>query len=136
MNNLMQFNRYYFFWVILLLAVEILIAQFAHDPIIRPYVGDLLVVILVYCFIKSFIPIPVRKAALAALLFAYAIECLQYFQVIRWLGLEDSKLARTLIGTYFEWIDMLAYTIGILLTLWIETIRTQQAKKQRANLPF
>lgn len=116
-------------WVILLLVIEILIARFAHDQIVRPYVGDLLVVVLVYCFIKSFLTITVWKAALAALLFSYAVECLQYLQVVRWLGLEQSALARTVIGTHFEWIDILAYTLGILLTIWIEKARANSTEK-------
>jgi len=33
----------------MLLLIEILIALFVHDEFIRPYVGDALVVIVLYC---------------------------------------------------------------------------------------
>ncbi|MFT5385169.1 MAG: hypothetical protein ACI81W_002574, partial [Saprospiraceae bacterium] len=36
-----------------LFLIEVGIAVFIQDRIIRPYIGDLLVVILIYCFIRS-----------------------------------------------------------------------------------
>jgi hypothetical protein len=104
----------------MLFGIEILIAKFAHDPIIRPYVGDLLVSILIYCFVKAFLPTPVLPTALGVLLFSYAIEVMQYFHIVNRLGLQNSKTASTVIGTSFEWIDLIAYTAGIALVLYLE----------------
>lgn len=39
----------------ILLIVEIIIGVFVRDAIIRPYVGDILVVILMYAFIRGII---------------------------------------------------------------------------------
>lgn len=105
---------------VLLFGIEILIAKFAHDQIIRPYIGDLLVVMLIYCFVKSFLNTAVLPAALSVLVFAYAIETLQYFNIVERLGLGNSKIARIVIGTSFEWIDLVAYTLGIGLVLFLE----------------
>ncbi|WP_315815840.1 DUF2809 domain-containing protein [Paraflavitalea speifideaquila] len=101
-----------------------------NDPIIRPYVGDLLAVILVYCFLKAFLKIRVLPAAMGSLLFAYLLEILQYFSLVDRLGLGHSQLARTLIGSSFEWIDLLAYTAGIAIVLVIETKRTSTKVRQ------
>ena len=38
-----------------LFIVETLIALFVRDAFIRPYMGDILVVILIYCFVRIFI---------------------------------------------------------------------------------
>ena len=43
-----------------LFVVETLIALFVRDAFIRPYMGDVLVVILVYCFVRMFITRPLR----------------------------------------------------------------------------
>ena len=43
------FRPIYFYWTIVLFFVEVLIALFVHDGIIRPFLGDVLVVILIYC---------------------------------------------------------------------------------------
>jgi hypothetical protein len=48
------------------------------------------------------------------LLFAYLIETLQYFDLVGKLGLKHSKIANIVIGNSFAWMDMLAYTLGIL----------------------
>ena len=89
-----------------------MIALYFRDPIIRPYVGDLLVVILIYCCWKSFFNTPVTATALGVLLFAFFVEWLQYINFIRLVGWQDSALARTVIGYSFEWMDILAYTAG------------------------
>jgi hypothetical protein len=116
-------NRHYFLAAILLFGVEVLIALYMHDRFVRPYLGDFLVVVLIYCGIKAFLNAPVLKTALFVLLFSYTIEVLQYFQIVQRLGLQHIAVARIVIGTSFEWGDLLAYTGGILLVLLIEKIR-------------
>ena len=122
MGCLLKFNRLYFVLAIVILGVEILIAKFAHDQVIRPYIGDLLVVILIYSIVKSFLNTPVLTTALSVLIFSYIIETLQYFHAVDRFGLQDSKIARLIMGTSFEWIDLVAYTIGIALILYSEKV--------------
>lgn len=126
MKNILKFNKVYFILTISLLVVEILIATYAHDRIIRPYVGDLLVVILLYCFVRSFLNTPVLATSVAVLLFAYMIETLQYFTIVNKLGLQNSSLARTVIGTSFEWIDIVAYTCGAIMVIIAEKIISEK----------
>ncbi len=120
---MIKYNKAYFILFILLFITEVLIALFVHDEIVRPYVGDLLVVILLYCFVKSFLNLRVNITAISVLLFSYLIESLQYFQIVQLLGLGDSLLANVIIGNYFSWIDILAYTLGTLLIIAIEKLR-------------
>jgi hypothetical protein len=91
-----------------------------RDSFVRPFGGDFLVVILLYCLVKSFVNTPVRPTAVGVLLFAYLIETLQYLQLVKRLGLQHNRLASILIGTRFAWEDMLAYTLGIVLVLVLE----------------
>jgi hypothetical protein len=116
----MKINIRYFICTLLLFATEVLIALYVHDQIIRPYIGDLLVVILIYCFVKSFLNTPIWPTAITVLLFSYTIEVLQYFDLVNLLGLQDSKLARIVIGTSFAWTDLAAYTAGIAIVLYAE----------------
>ncbi len=132
-KTLFQFHRKYFFLTILLFATEVFIAVYLHDAVIRPYGGDFLVVILIYCFVKSFLNTPVMATALAVLLFSYSIETLQYFHLVDMLGLEKSKIARIVIGTSFAWTDLLAYTLGILLVLTVE-FTLKNATNKRPHL--
>lgn len=104
----------------MLLAVEIYIGTFVKDTIIRPYGGDFLVVILLYCFLKSFWNVSVFKVAMIVLIFSFVIEFLQYFKLVEILGLHNNKLASIIIGTSFSWKDLLAYFLGIVTVLIVE----------------
>ncbi|MBC8047186.1 MAG: DUF2809 domain-containing protein [Fimbriimonadaceae bacterium] len=115
-------NRKYLLPAILLLLTEIFIAYYVYNKLIRNYIGDVLVVMLIYSFIKSFWDMPIFKAALYVLLFAYSIEFLQYLQLLKFLELEDSKIAAVILGRNFTWIDMGAYTVGICLIIITEKI--------------
>ena len=133
MDRLLKFNKVYFILAVLLFGIEILIAGFAHDQFIRPYAGDFLVVILIYCFVKSFLKTPVLPTALSVLLFSWLIEIMQYFNIITLLGLQHSEMTRIIMGTSFEWIDLIAYTTGIVFVLYAEKVmagRNQKTKNQ------
>lgn len=119
-STLFRFNKIYFFLALLLFLTEVFIAKNIHDTIVRPYVGDGLVVILIYCFLKSFLQLPSRKTAVGVLIFSYVIEIGQYFHLVNLLGLQDSAFARVVIGTSFEWIDLIAYTIGIIIIMIVD----------------
>lgn len=116
------FNKKYFLFSLLLFITEILIATYFKAGFIRHYLGDFLVVILIYCFVKTFLKISVIKVAIGVLLFAYFIELLQYLNFVKFIGLENNRLANVILGNYFEWADMLAYTLGVLLILGAENI--------------
>jgi hypothetical protein len=114
------FNKNYFILTISIFILEVLIALFARDNFVRPYLGDALVVILMYCFVKSFFSLPVFTVAIAVLIFSFVIEFLQYANVLAVIGLDRSRIAKTLLGYSFEWIDLLAYTMGISVILVVE----------------
>jgi hypothetical protein len=120
------FNSKYFSLALLLLITEIIIGAWVHDAFIRPFGGDFLVVILIYCMAKSFIDTPVSPTVIGVLLFAYMVEISQYFHLVNILGLERSTAARIIMGTSFSWTDMLMYTLGMLLVLIIELWRMQK----------
>ena len=103
--------------------MEVLIALFVRDQFVSPYGGDFLVVIMLYSFLKSFINIPNYTAAVGVLLFAYLIEFLQYIQIVNIFQLQGQRITTTVLGTQFEWCDMLAYTVGIGVVLAIERVR-------------
>lgn len=120
MNQNITFNRKYFLSAVVLFIIEVLIALYVRDSFIRPYFGDFLVVILIYCFLKSFWNEKVLIVGMLTLLFSFAIEIGQYFNLVKLLGLEHSELARVVIGTGFAWGDMLAYTLGIVFVFVCE----------------
>ena len=118
----MRVNRYYLMWAIILFIVELYIALFVKDRFIRPYFGDVLVVILIYAGIRAFFRYSITTTALGVLIFAFCVEFLQYFKFVEVIGLGDSAIARTVIGTTFVWEDLLAYGVGVCLLLAAEKV--------------
>lgn len=118
----MTFRLRYFLLFIALFITEVLIALYVHDDFVRPYLGDLLVVILIYAFVRSFVKVSVNIAAFATLACAFLVEFLQFFKVVDKLGLRDNKIARIVIGTSFSSEDLVMYVLGILVVLGFEQI--------------
>ena len=109
-----KFNRIYFIYFLVLLAIEILIAIFLKSGFIRHTFGDYLVVILMFFFFKSFVKANDIAIGVVTLLIAYAIEFLQLTDMLSYFGLEHSKWANLVFGNYFSIQDLFAYTLGIL----------------------
>ncbi len=118
-----RFRKKYLLLAVILFVIEVVIALYVRDGFIRPYFGDYLVVMLVYCFVMSFFDLPVKWACIGVLLFAYAVEVMQYLNVVELLGLGNNNTARTVIGVSFEWLDMLAYTLGVATIYLLEKNR-------------
>lgn len=120
---MLRFNKGYFLLAVIIFITEVCIALFVHDKFVRPYIGDVLVVILIYCFIKAFFTLRENAVATGVLLFAFMVEFAQGFSLVNKLGLQHSRIARIVIGTSFSWIDMLTYIIGIAIVLAVEHYR-------------
>lgn len=126
MNEITQKKLKYIIAFIVLLLVEVLIALFVHDNFIRPYVGDMLVVIVIYAFIRIWIPEKCKLLSLYIFLFAAGVEVLQYFKLVELLGLQDNTFLRILIGTTFDIKDILCYAAGGVVLGCYEWIRMKK----------
>ena len=117
---MLTFKKNYFTKFLLLFLVEICIAVFVKDKIIRPFLGDFLVVICLFYFFMAFLNFPKIKIAIFTLLFSYGIETLQYFDFIHHFNLENHRILVIILGSTFDWKDILAYTLGTLFVLFLE----------------
>ena len=99
---------------VVLLLVEGFIALFIKDKFVRPYIGDVLVVVLICCLCRVCVPDIVTALPIYVFLFATAVEVTQYFDIVKLLGLENNKLVSTLLGRTFSVADILCYAIGCL----------------------
>ncbi len=99
----------------IVLIIEVLIALFVHDTVIRPYVGDVLVVVVIYLAVRVIVPDKCGWLPIYVFLFAVVVECLQYFNLVQILRLENNMFARIIVGSVFDVMDILCYGVGCIL---------------------
>lgn len=122
-------KKQYLLLTFIFLIVEIIIALFFHDRFIRPIFGDYLIVFLVYCGLKSLVNLKPVTAVIATVSFAYLVEYLQYIHITDILHMQQNRATRMILGSSFEWIDMLAYTLGGLTFYYLEYYIFSKSKK-------
>lgn len=97
---------------IFLFVIEVLIALYVHDDFVRPYVGDMIVTILVWSFARIVFPKKLKLMSLYVMIFATLIEVGQYFNYVELLGVQNNPVLVTIMGTSFAWADIACYAVG------------------------
>ena len=122
MTSIFRRRRY---WVasLVLFAVELYLAVYVHDQLVRPFVGDVLVIVLIYSSLRIVWDARVHTMALGVLALGCGVEVLQYFDYVALLGLQNQRVLSVLLGRTFSWMDFLAYFVGYLLILLWERPR-------------
>jgi len=108
---------------VIVFLIEVAIAAFVHDALVRPYLGDSLAVVLVFLAIRAITPLGPRRSLAAAFAIACAIETGQGFHLADLLGLGRVRIARVVLGTGFDPVDFLAYAGGTVAVLIAESTR-------------
>ena len=116
-----KFNIKYIVCFIVLFIAEVYIALFVHDKIIRPYIGDLLVIILLYSFVRSFTN-KIKFLPLYLFVFAFIVEVAQYINILSILGLEKNKTVAIVVGSSFDIADIGCYLFGSIILIVYEKI--------------
>lgn len=112
----------YIIFFLVILITEICIALFIHDDFIRPYIGDVLVTVLICSFLRIFIPIGVKLLPAYVFIFSAVVEIAQYFDIVKILGLQDNRILSALIGRTFSLLDLLCYAVGCILFFILENV--------------
>ena len=93
--------------------------MYVRDNFIRPYVGDMLMVVLVYSFVRIFLPTGIPRMPFYVFLFACFVEVLQYFRLVETLGITN-RAARIILGPTFDWADIACYAVGCVFIVLFE----------------
>lgn len=100
--------------------IEVVIALFWRDGFVRPYLGDVLAVALVYLTLRAATRLDPLGSAGVALVVAVAIELGQLVHVLDAVGLGGNQLARVVLGGVFDPRDIACYLVGALLALGLD----------------
>ena len=90
----MKKRIFYIISFLVIFCIEVLIALYVCDNFVRPYIGDVLVVVLVYSFVRIFLPTGIPRMPFYVFLFACFIEVMQYFQLVETLRSEERRVGK------------------------------------------
>lgn len=119
-------RRFYCGAFVVLLAAEICIALFVHDAFVRPYLGDVLVIVLLCCLGRGPLGLWGKWLVPAVTVLGVLAEGLQYFRLADRLGLEPSSPLRIILGSTFDWADLACYAVGGVLAAALERLGTKK----------
>lgn len=113
----LKFNLTYFLIILVIFIVEVLIATvFSNIFFVRAYLGDIIVVMLLFTFVKSFFVIKNNHSLILGIfLFSCVVEWAQYFHIAEKMGLRPGSIMYIIVGNSFSWIDIICYAAGCLL---------------------
>lgn len=129
MNNTAKRRLGYLSAFAALLLIEVLIALFVHDAFVRPFIGDVLVVAVLYCLVRIIKPDGWRFLPVFLFLFATGVEFLQALGFVPLLGLENSRFWRTILGSTFDPADILCYAAGSAMLMGFEGILRRLSRR-------
>lgn len=109
MNN--KKRMIYFTIFAISLLVEIVIGLYIKDDFIRPYMGDVLVIVVLTSFLRLFWLAKPKYLGVYVTFFAIAVEFMQLFHLDRLLHIQGTLLG-VIIGATFDWKDILCYLIS------------------------
>lgn len=92
----------------LILSIEIFIGAFVRDDFVRPYVGDILVTVLLCCLGRVLFPDRFSWLPAAVFAFAAVVECVQLIEIPALAG----TIWGIILGSTFDLADIVCYGIG------------------------
>ena len=105
-----------------ILCIEILIGVYVRDAFVRPYVGDVLVVVLIYCAVRVIFPTGIKLLPLYVFAFSCGVELLQLVDVVSLLGIPRGSVIAIMIGSTFSFPDIICYAVGCTLAFLTELL--------------
>ncbi len=101
----------YFIAFLAVLGIEVLIGAFVRDRFIRPYMGDVLVAVLLCCLARCIWPCGLKWLPAGVFGLCVLTELVQLMRLPQQLGLNGTVLG-IILGATFDWADMVCYFTG------------------------
>jgi len=122
----MTFRPNYLVVATILFVVELAIGRgYIPSAFVRNSVGDVLVIPLLYFFLRGVTKSTPLVALAVGLAIGLTAEALQYLHLADLLGLKKGSLLYIVLGNTFSWSDLLMYSIGGVLAAWLD-VRVQE----------
>lgn len=116
----MKNKRLQYFIIILIVITSGIISR--KIPFIPFFIGDLLYAVMVYFIFRMlFLKISSLQTAILSLAFCILIECFQLYQAEWIIEIRKTFLGHLVLGEGFLWSDLLAYFLGTIMAILLDT---------------
>lgn len=97
--------------------------MFIFPKTIAPFVGDMLWATMIYFgFRFVFLRLKLKENLILSIIFCFGIEISQLYQT-NWLNdIRNTTLGGLVLGHGFLWMDLISYSIGIVIALLIDKL--------------
>ncbi len=117
----MSFRIFYAVGFVLVLALEIAIGTGAiGSAFVRGSVGDIFVIILIYCLLRAAFNLAPIQATAIAIAAGVLAEALQYIHIADLIGLKPGSILYIVVGNTASLSDLVMYLLGGLLALALD----------------
>lgn len=118
----------------LLFSIELVIAVFIKDGFVRPYLGDFLVVIMIYCFLMAITNFAVIRSLVVVLIFSFALEFFQMLNIVKIMQYQPPNWVMVVLGSSFSVWDLLAYSLGLAAVGLLESSKAYLSEKSSSTI--
>jgi hypothetical protein len=109
---------HYFIITLIVIALGITSRKMLGVP---TFFGDTLYAVMIYFGLRMlFVNFSIKKTAVLALLFCFAIEFLQLYSAEWMVAIRKTTFGHYVLGQGFLWSDLAYYTLGITMAFWID----------------
>ncbi|SDQ01005.1 Protein of unknown function [Mucilaginibacter sp. OK268] len=118
--------------IVITIISGLLSRQFSFIPL---FIGDILWALMVYFIVRFlFVDKPIKFLVIVSLLFCYAVELSQLYKA-PWINdLRHTLFGRLVLGDGFLWSDLLCYTIGVALGVWVDKIVSKNLRPFKSTI--
>ncbi len=113
----------------LFILCVLIVVLWGASPLVRGFMGDILVMGLIYNFLRALYDFPRLILSFSVLGLAWGIELIQLLHLGERGGWSAHPVVRIILGSTFDPLDLLAYTLGMALFYILDRAMYRPAKK-------
>ncbi|MGB0894001.1 MAG: DUF2809 domain-containing protein [Parashewanella sp.] len=121
----LRFKKFSFGMTLLFIAMYLVLGHMLEFGILQDMFTDIVLVVVFYFLLKSFLKANKNSLALIALLLALCSELVQFIQYVSLMEIEHASLAWANLTEHYHPVELLSYIFGYLLLITFNYLHNQ-----------
>lgn len=134
--SMIRFNKKYALYFLGLFVVQILIGAFIKNPAFQENVGNMILVITIYCLLQALFNFNKKWTIFGVGIAAFVFEISKSYDIIEKLNLGDNHTLASLFGSGFNFNNVWSYLVGCAIIYMLEFYNDNTRPKKKKFLRF